>query len=161
IINQTLFDANDLIAEAHLFDIHGKLISSQNYNLNVSSNSAAIAGNVSLSDKPDGFLFLRLLLKNEAGEIIDENIYPMTRQPDQLQELNNLAPVTLQLIDAKTKAGKLTYTLRNSGSETAFFTRLRVIDEETDELMLPVFFNDNYLTLFPDEQKNIEIDITH
>jgi exo-1,4-beta-D-glucosaminidase len=54
-----------------------------------------------------------------------------------------------------------TITIKNTGKETAFFTRMKVSDSESNEILLPVFFSDNYLTLFPGEQKMIEVDLSH
>lgn len=45
--------------------------------------------------------------------------------------------------------------------ETAFFMRLLISDKKSGELVLPVFMEDNYITLFPGETRKIEIDLSH
>ena len=78
-----------------------------------------------------------------------------------MQELEKLKPVTLQLQIEKDKLGKKYAIIKNNNNETAFFIRLKVRDKQTNELVLPVFFEDNYITLFHGEQKKIEIDLSH
>jgi beta-galactosidase/beta-glucuronidase len=161
VVNQTLFDSENLTAEAHLFDLKGTRLNSQEFTLNVPANSLKIAGKTDTSKKPDGLYFLRLLLKNESGEIVDENLYWMTNQKEDLQDLEQLNQISLQVKTHKDKNGKRYVSIKNAGRETAFFTRLKVTDRFTGEIILPVFFGDNYFTLFPGEQKNVKIDLSY
>jgi hypothetical protein len=57
------------------------------------------------------------------------------------------------------KGGK-SVIINNKGLETAFFVRLKVVDEKSGELALPVYFSDNYITLFPSESREINVDLT-
>ena len=50
-------------------------------------------------------------------------------------------------------------SVSNKGQETAFFIRLKVLNDD-HELVLPVFFNDNYITLLPGETKILDLDYT-
>jgi hypothetical protein len=70
--------------------------------------------------------------------------------------LQKLKPAKLELQVKTTDRGKVA-VIRNSGTETAFFTRLKVVHSTTGELALPVFMDDNYLTLFPGEEREIGI----
>jgi len=161
VVNQTLFDAENLTAEAHLFDLNGNRLNSQKFALNVPANSLQIAGKTDTSKKPKGLYFLRLMLKNKAGETVDENLYWLTSQPKDFQDLETLRPASIDLKTEKDKAGKQYVSVKNTGRETAFFTRLKVMDKSTKDLVLPVFFEDNYITLFPGEEKKLKIDLTH
>ena len=161
VVNQTLFDAENLTAEAHLFDLNGNRLNSQKFALNVPANSLQIAGKTDTSKKPKGLYFLRLMLKNKAGETVDENLYWLTSQPKDFQDLETLRPASIDLKTEKDKAGKQYVSVKNTGRETAFFTRLKVMDKSTKDLVLPVFFEDNYFTLFPGEEKKLKIDLTH
>ena len=161
VVNQTLIDAENLTAVANLFDLNGSLLNSQNFKLNVPSNSLEIAGKTDTSKKPDGLCFLRLVLKNAFGVTIDENLYWLTSQPKDFQDLETLKPALIELKTEKDKAGNDYVFIKNSGQGTAFFTRLKITDKSTNELILPVFFEDNYITLFPGEEKKLEFDLTH
>ena len=45
--------------------------------------------------------------------------------------------------------------LRNPSSSLAFQTRLRVTKDGTDDEILPVFWDDNYITLLPGEEREV------
>lgn len=160
VVNQTTFDAKNLTVEAQLFDLHGKKINEEQFQLDVATNSHEIAGKLFSGEKPEGLYFARLILKNEKGDVIDENLYWLTSSPEDMQQLEQLERVKLQLQLEKEKTGRTFAIIQNNTSETAFFTRLKVVEKAGGELALPVFLTDNYLTLFPGEQKRIEIDLS-
>jgi len=159
-VNQTLIDAVNQTVEAYLFDIKGKLLSNQRFRMDIPANSVRVAGKADFAKKPTGLYFLRLVLKNEKGEIVDENLYWLTNKPTDLQELQTLANASLQLKIKKDDGEKSVATIKNTGSETAFFIRLKVWNTTTNQIVAPVFFSDNYFTLFPDEQKDIDVDLS-
>ncbi|MBK6284577.1 MAG: hypothetical protein IPF54_19840 [Draconibacterium sp.] len=160
VVNQSLFDASNLTIEAQLFDLHGNKMSQANFQLDVATNTHKTAGKLFSGPKPSGLYFARLILKNESGNIIDENLYWLTNQDSDMQELEKLQPVTLQLQIDKSEPGKRIAIITNNHKETAFFTRLKVTDRQSNELVFPVFFEDNYLTFFQGEQKKIAIDLS-
>ncbi len=161
VVNQTLFDANNLSAEAHLLDLKGNMLNQQKFQINVTANSTGISGKADVSKHPKGLYFLRLLLKNDKDETVDENLYWLTTTPEDFKDLEQLQPAALQATISNNKNGENILSLKNSGKETAFFIRLKVVDEESNELALPVFIENNYITLFPGEQKELEFDTTH
>lgn len=57
----------------------------------------------------------------------------------------------------KTAPGQATISVSNPGSETAFFIRLKILKED-NELALPVFLSDNFITLFPGETNELKVD---
>ena len=40
----------------------------------------------------------------------------------------------------------------------SFFNRVKVFDKETGELILPVHYSDNYITLMPGDEQSVTID---
>ena len=72
-------------------------------------------------------------------EIVDENLYWITNKPSDLEELEILADASLQLEVKKNEAEKMIVSVKNMGSETAFFIRLKVWDKNTNQIVLPVF----------------------
>ena len=152
---------DNLTAECHLYDLKGNRLSNKKFQVSVASNTTLIAGKPDLSKKPAGFYFMRMLLKDGDGKTIDENLYWLTRQPDDFRELDSLKPADLQLKMEEDESGKRFLQIQNAGSETAFFTRLKVVDKTTGQLVLPVFLEDNYLTFFPGEEKRVGVDLSH
>ncbi len=160
VVNQTLFDAKNLNVEAQLFGLHGNKISTEHFQVSVQTNTYKIAGKLFSGAKPGGLYFARLILKNEQGNVIDENLYWLTNQDSDMQELEKLQPVQLDLQLEKETSDRAVATLQNNSNETAFFNRLKVVDKLNGELLLPVFFSDNYFTLFPGETRLVEIDLS-
>ncbi len=161
VVNQTLQEATKLNVEAQLFDLHGTSLGELNYQLDVAANTKQTAGNLFSGEKPEGFYFARLLLKDKKGNLIDENLYWLTHEEANWQTLDQLKPATLQIEVREEKPLMKTAIIRNTGEETAFFVRLKVRDNQTQELALPVFFEDNYITLFPGEHKEVWADFSH
>jgi len=160
VINQTCFEVKNLSIVASSFDLHGKPVNKEEYSVDVKPNAYKVSGNIDHSRKPEGLWFLRLELKNEAGLIIDENLYWLKSTPEDLKKLSELRPVQLVAEVEKESTGEFLVAFENRSDETAFFTRLKAIDKKTGELVLPVFFSDNYITMFPGESKQIKIDFS-
>ncbi len=161
VINQTLFDAEKLTVESQLFDLHGTVIEQKQSRINVATNTYKNAGKLFGDKKPKGLYFARLLLKDEKGKVIDENLYWLKNKDSDMQELEKLNPVQLQVRIENNDDGKKYIFLSNNSKETAFFTRLKITEKQTKEQVLPLFLEDNYFTLFPREEKKIWIDLTH
>jgi len=71
-----------------------------------------------------------------------------------------LKPADLEVAVTKNENGLINATIENTGRETAFFLRMKISDKKSGELVLPVFMDDNYFTLFPGEKRKIGIDLS-
>ncbi len=47
-------------------------------------------------------------------------------------------------------------TLTNTGTSVAFFVEVVAVDQGTGRRIVPIFWSDNYVTLFPGEQRTVE-----
>jgi mannosylglycoprotein endo-beta-mannosidase len=160
VINQTPLDAANLRVEAQMFGLHGNLLGTDHFKLELAANTWKIAGKPDLNKKTTGLWFLRLLLMDESGTAVDENLYWFNGTASGVEDLEKLSDNGLQL-NVEPGSGDIYKTvITNAGSETAFFARLKVVDKATGELILPVFFGDNYLTLFPGEIKKVDVDLS-
>jgi len=161
ILNQTTFDAEGLQFESELIDLHGSTIQKRSSFANVEANSYKVIRNLFETEKPQGFYFARLRLKDSQGKVLDENLYWLTSKESDWLELEGLKPANLQVDVSTNDNGLLHASIKNTGMETAFFMRLLISDKKSGELVLPVFMEDNYITLFPGETRKIEIDLSH
>ncbi len=160
IVNQTLFEAKNLKVIASYFNLHGKEVYHEKFSVEIDPNSLEIAGKINHSQKPEGLWFLRLKLADEKEKTIDENLYWLTGTPNDVQKLEELEEVDLQVRIIKESPTKIITTVENTSNETAFFTRIKVLDKISRDLILPTYLSDNYITLFPEESKKIEIDFS-
>jgi len=92
--------------------------------------------------------------------LLDENLYWLSNKNHSYEKLNNLEKVTVMVSIIKNHEGdKAILDISNPGNETAFFIRLKIMNS-MDELVLPAYFTDNYFTLLPGDEKQIELDLT-
>jgi hypothetical protein len=90
------------------------------------------------------------------------NNYYENFKEDDLTALNSLEKVK---IDCETKIVKkgnrflLTATLFNNSKTAAPMIKLKVLREKSKERILPVFFDDNYISLMPGEKKVIKMEL--
>lgn len=120
--------------------------------------------------------FVRLELKDATGDIKSINWYWLSRKKDVLDwnkstwyytpqsafadfsELGNMPKTGLSIshTSAQTESGashKITIT--NTGKTVAFFVHIRALKEKGSDDILPVIFEDNYITLAPGESRTI------
>jgi hypothetical protein len=108
----------------------------------------------------DEVYFLRLKLLDKENKLKDQNFYWLSQPGKSYEKLNDLKQTTVQAEFKTNTKGEKVAVISNPGSETAFFIRLKIADEKSGELALPVFFSDNYFTLMPGESREINVDIT-
>jgi exo-1,4-beta-D-glucosaminidase len=120
--------------------------------------------------------FLDLRLFSEKGQLVDANFYCLSTKPETLDEangtwyvtpikdfadltaLNGLKVVTLKVKDKTSKDGpstKVTVELENPSPDLALMVEIRVVRDVSGEVVLPIFLDDNYITLLPKETRKI------
>jgi exo-1,4-beta-D-glucosaminidase len=108
--------------------------------------------------------FLKLDLKNASGETISSNFYWLSSKGDEeadFTDLNILAKVKIKhSITAVKHDGKrltLTIELENPSSSLAFSVNPKIIKNKSKDLLLPVFWDDNYFSLLPKEKRTLDV----
>ena len=125
---------------------------------------------------PTYFLDLRIL--KDKNQLVDANFYCLSTKPETLDEanstwyvtpikdfadltaLNSLKPVTIGVKSKTSKEGpatKITIELENPSADLALMVEARIVRDGSDELVLPVYFDDNYVTLLPKETRKISV----
>jgi hypothetical protein len=92
------------------------------------------------------------------------NYFGQSFKNDDLTALNNLAKVKIKTETKIAKKGNrlfLTTTLYNNTKTTAPLIKLKVIREKSKERILPVIYNDNYISLMPGEKKVIKMELQY
>jgi exo-1,4-beta-D-glucosaminidase len=119
---------------------------------------------------------LDLRLYNKQHHLISSNFYVLSSKKDKLNEkkstwyvtpqtsfadltlLQNLPGVKLEKSETITTKGDDTYVnvrLKNPSNQLAFMIHLDMKKKGTGESVLPVFWNENYLTLLPGEERTV------
>lgn len=159
VVNQTPFDFSELTISAELFDIHGTPLASDQYKASFLANKVKVLNKIKTRNIKEEVYFLRLKLLDKENQLRDQNFYWLSTPGKSYEKLNDLKPATLQGEFINNSKGGKSVIINNKGLETAFFVRLKVVDEKSGELALPVYFSDNYITLFPSESREINVDL--
>lgn len=78
--------------------------------------------------------------------------------------LNSMPPVPLEVSAEQTAAGgesQVTIRLRNRSSHIAFFERAEITSTRGGDEILPIEYDDNYVTVFPGETVEIHGNTAH
>jgi exo-1,4-beta-D-glucosaminidase len=170
--NDTPIDQKSLHVTARLWDTASNLLSTQHWTSNLKANNAikleVITVPKTLHTK---VYFLDLTLNDYLGQELDKNVYWLSTQSDKLnsgttileyanfQELNKLPTAVLHihytLHTISDTNYKLTATIENPSDHIAFFNRFIVTSSTHPNGIIPIYWDDNFITVFPHETRVI------
>ena len=174
VVNSTLEAHKNLKAAVTVLDADLKHIFDQDVNVDVDPDGTKSI--VTIPEFPDtpSVYFVKLTLAEPKGRIISSNFYWLPaktstvawdKTPDtgwspiatfeDLTALQRLPKTHLQG-SAHRRGDSVTVKLHNSSRKLAFLVRLSLRDESTREEVLPVLWDDNYVSLLPGESREIE-----
>jgi exo-1,4-beta-D-glucosaminidase len=120
--------------------------------------------------------FLVLRLQDSLGKVVGSNLYWLSSKPETLDweksnwyttptssyadytALSQLPKVKLKVADRTERKGEeaITHvTMENPSKSLAFFVRLKVDKGKGGDEILPVFWQDNYISLLPGEKREV------
>lgn len=106
-------------------------------------------------------MFLSLRLLNLDKKPVSDNLYWLpdaTGNHSGLQTMPESQATTTARIVSK---GKIEVTLKNpTNAPLAFFNRIALIDPNTKKRILPVFYDDNYVSVLPGDSKTVVLEYT-
>lgn len=174
--NSFLEAKNDLEIEATVYDINSEVIFSKIVKTSIDENSSKKIIDLQKFDKISSTYFININITSN-GYKIASNFYWLSTKPDvhdwqnsewfftpyksyaDFNQLNSLKKVevksTFSSIDTEIGDKIVECKLENTTSEIAFFIELSVKNKNTNETILPVFWDDNYISLMPGEKRTI------
>jgi len=174
--NTSLKDYNDLIAKVTVYNFDLTVAFSKAYDLNLTKDENKL---VCCLEELKGltttyFLDLRLFDKN--GKEISNNFYCLSVKEDVLDYtkhewyvtptkehgdftlLNSLPEAKVDVNDSYTIQDEkviVTIEMQNNSSNLAFLVNLNLKDKNSGGSILPIFLDDNYFSLLPNEKRTI------
>ncbi len=174
VINDYNASYQHLNLSAEVYDLNSKLMWSHKQDISLPADG--VANDVFSVVFPSGITqvhFLKLRLTNEAGEVIGDNFYWRSLDPDNGKRYQAGGPCSSGFsslsqmpkanvawsVKAVERDGKrmLSVRMKNPSSKIAFFLQLHMLDENGHSVK-PCFYSDNFFTLMPGEEKIVEID---
>ena len=165
----------DLTAEIRTFDINSKEIFSKILQVGIEENSSKKIFDMPRITSPTIY-FVDLRLKDQEGNIIGQNFYWLSTKEDVLDWKNTQWHVTpnksyadmtgiykmpkakVEVQFSSAEVGdrvEVPVILKNISDNIAFFTELTLKDK-SGTAIVPVFWEDNYVTLLPGEEREIK-----
>jgi exo-1,4-beta-D-glucosaminidase len=180
LVNELLSAFKKLNYSIRLYDQHSRPVFSLTGETGIESQSVEKIAPITTeeSDCPVHFLDLRLF--DRKGTLISSNFYWLSRKPDVLDydqtagswsfytptkdyadftALQEIPPAETDFFFEGMRNGFLHFTLKNQSPVIAFFIELKIMTVADRELLLPVWWDDNYLSLLPGERRNIRVKI--
>ena len=162
---------------ATIYDINAKEKASQSATLDIPADSSVRALQLESVEDISPTYFLKLELHDATGKLVSENFYWLSTAPDRLDwakrledvytpqrayadltGLNTLPPAKLTVRSSMSQEGNdrvIHASLENSSSTLAFLVHLRVARSKNEEDVVPIFWDDNYISLLPGEKRQL------
>ena len=161
-----------LNAEIKLLSFDSKELLSQNLKASIGEYESKQILELPAAQNTSPIQFLSLKLRDADGKVVADNFYWLSSKPDVLDfektdwyytpikehadftSFSKLEPVKIA-VEQKWDDKGVNVTLKNPTQQVAFFIELKVIGDKTGRTILPVFWDDNYVSLLPGETKHL------
>jgi exo-1,4-beta-D-glucosaminidase len=178
VFNQTPGDVGGLRVRVRVYDLDGRVRDDRSTNgIAVPCNGATPV--LTLPRYPDSspVFFVRCQLYDDRGQLVVDKTYWQSQQDDDLgarghdqvmtlrqdkwadmTALNTMPPVAVEMSAAQTRIGgerHVTVRLHNPTGHIAFFGRATISSAREGGEILPIEYDDNYITVFPGETAEI------
>jgi len=181
VVNQTSEARSGLKVAVEFFDLDGsRKYFTEISGFNVAANTSGEAMTVPRIPNLASLYLVRAVLMSPSEQVLAESVYWGSATDDDLGEAKNDEQFATRLatwadmsalntmprgdlnVSAQAHAPQtngeehVTITLANPGDRVAFFVRAEVTQGNDGEEILPITYDENYITVFPHERRTIE-----
>ena len=175
VVNQSPNEAANVRVRVRVYDLQGNVRDDRTSDpVTVASGDAAQALSLPREARDSRVFFVRCELVDQTGQVVDENVYWQSQLNDDVGDpnddfafdanqavwadmtsLNYLTRVPLGVTAERTTNGAgqqvVTVKLHNGTRRIAFFERAELTSTRDGDEILPIEYDDNYVTVFPGE----------
>lgn len=157
VVNMSGGNRENLEVRAQLFDLSGRRVNTQKHIINVPEDCTLECMPVLVPSDITEVYFIRLELFSE-GNLLSQNFYWQGREQGNYQAIRQLPAPKLRVETTMTEGDEYvaTTTITNRGEAPALMLRVKLM-ADAEELILPVLYSDNYISLMPGESRDITI----
>jgi len=178
VVNSQYVPISNLKAAADVYDIKGNRLWNNSQSIaSIDADTPMRLFTIPAISLPSTTYFVHLRLINSASNSISHNTYWLSTVPDvirwsgstwyntpcssyaDLTQLQTLPKLTLSTTTQRSDAGGITtftVSVTNPNNAIAFFIRLRATKGNGGDDILPILWDDNYITLFPLENRLVK-----
>ena len=165
VVNGIYRDFNGLKAAAKLYNFNMEEKYSKEVPVDIKADESKKVILTELPKDESNVTFLKLVLIDNAGKEISSNFYWLSAKGDEnadFTDLNKLPKVNLNysVSPLQLKNGRYSVTLEieNPSASLAFSVNPKILKQKSKDLVLPVFWEDNYFSLLPGEKRNLKVE---
>ena len=179
VVNQSPDAKSDLRVRVRTYDLSGKLRDDRAADgIDIASGGTVTALTLPPGPPDSRVFFVRCELLDAGGGVLAENVYWQSQVPDDvgppvndtafdsrqvswadMTPLNSMAKPALDVSarpdDTNGDGAGVRITLRNPTARIAFFERAELLTAADGDEILPITYDDNYVTVFPGETVEI------
>ena len=177
VVNGTYEPLKGVKVAAKLISIDGKEAGAQEATIDVPGDASAKAFDLPKPANLSSTYFLKLYLHDASGKLVSENFYWLSKKLDTLDwakrkdtvytpqkdfadltGLNSLPQVKLELTSSVDRDGSRGFgaiKVKNPSAAVAFQIHLRVTKGRGGDDLVPIFWDDNYFSLLPGEERTV------
>ena len=162
LVNATANEKKDLKVQINFFDIQGKLLKTISRTESAASDEQRIIAHQDMSEFT-GLVFVKTHVFDAQGmELADNFTWINATDKYKYEAISTLPEANLEVSHKSvgtSKSGDVVYemTVHNMGTCPALMIRVKTMNEKLNEQILPVYYQDNYFSLMPNESKKITI----
>jgi len=164
--------------KATIYDINAGEKATQSATVDIPADGSIRAFELKSVPNLSATYFLKLELRNSAGEPLSDNFYWLSTRPDvldyakkledvyvpekayaDLTGLNTLPPVKVTSHSSISTVGRervIRISIENPAASLAFMVHVRIADARTGDDVVPIFWDDNYVSLLPGEKRELQ-----
>lgn len=166
VIDTTREPLRQVKVDADVYALDGKLLLHRDATLDAATDDVTRALHIDLSPLlGNTTVFVHLALHASDGALLSQNFYWRAASDAGYRALNELAPAHVTLSARFVSSSELAngrrieVQIKNTSSVAALNTKLVTTRAADGSEVLPAFYSDNYISLLPEEERTITIDI--
>jgi hypothetical protein len=162
IVNNTMSPLTGLTLTANVVSLDNKPLFHLEEKHDAAPNAMVNALKLDLAQPlAGGVVLIKLELRGANGQLLSDNLYWLAADSPSYRQLNHLPAVTLSAAATSTHADQSTHIhvrLENFGTSPALATKLTLLNSSDKSRILPAYLSDNYISLLPNETREVEIE---
>jgi exo-1,4-beta-D-glucosaminidase len=165
VVNNYYKDFRNLKASARLYNLDMVEKYSKEGTVDILADQSRKVLFLNLPEDLSDVFFLKLELVDSISQKISSNFYWLSMKGDEAADftiLNRLSEVKLNLsvspLQQEESKCLVMVEIENPSSSLAFFINPKIIRRDSKDLILPVFWEDNYFSLLPGEKQKVTVE---
>ncbi len=183
LVNDHFHEAEGTEVLLRVYDVYSRLLREERVHVSCPPEGVVQVAEVPPPPGATQTYFLDLRLRDKEGTLLDTNFYWLSLVDDVLDYdhkfddwpfytpskqyadftmIREMGKAHVEAVVKRKKEGRCAgyrVELWNPSEQIAFFTELALVDADQEETLLPVFWEDNYLSLVPGEKRQVEVSL--